>query len=225
MHRSSGSRSEYDNRRRYDPGGSRSHGDEGSRRRQSKQSESFTPREPSQVQIFIEGLPLNVRIPDLVDYFSTVGRIKIDRETNKPRVWLYHDKTTGDPTGEATVTYHDNETQRRALETYNGRPFRERYDLKVTPSIVKVHMAKAPPKSSNGPRGRGGRGGYRGVSRGGGGYHGGGRNRGNPRDFSSRDRHSYSEANRRSYDHQPSYGSHSQYQRDRYSDHSHSRHH
>ena len=49
----------------------------------------------SEVQIFIEGLPLSAKIPELVQYFSSVGTIKSDRETKKPRVWLYHDKTTG----------------------------------------------------------------------------------------------------------------------------------
>ena len=49
----------------------------------------------SEVQIFIEGLPLSAKIPELVQYFSSVGNIKSDRETKKPRVWLYHDKTTG----------------------------------------------------------------------------------------------------------------------------------
>ena len=120
MHRSSSSRLGYDDRRSYGAGGSRSHGNEDRRRDQSRKSDSSAPREPSQVQIFIEGLPLDARIPDLVDYFSTVGKIKIDRDANKPRVWLYHDKRTGDPTGEATITYYDNETQRRALDTYNG---------------------------------------------------------------------------------------------------------
>ena len=225
MHRSSSSRLGYDDRRSYGAGGSRSHGNEDRRRDQSRKSDSSAPREPSQVQIFIEGLPLDARIPDLVDYFSTVGKIKIDRDANKPRVWLYHDKRTGDPTGEATITYYDNETQRRALDTYNGKYFMDRYELKVTPSIVKVHMAKAPPKPSGRFRGRGGRGGFRGSSRGGGGYRGGGGNRGNPREYSRRDRNSYSESNHRPYDHPSSYSSQSQYQRDRYSGHSQSRNH
>ena len=231
MNRPRDHRAEYDNRRSYGAGGSRSFENDSQRRHRPRNSDSSAPREPSQVQIFIEGLPLNVRIPDLVDYFSTVGRIKIDRETNKPRVWLYHDKRTGDPTGEATITYHDNETQRRALDTYNGKRFMERYDIKVTPSIVKVHMAKAPPKSSSGMRGRGGRGGYRGFSRGGGGHRDGGghrggdRRQGNPRDVGSRGRNSYVESSRRNYDQRTSYESQSQYQRDGYSGYSHSRHH
>ena len=46
------------------------------------------------MQIFIEGLPEGAKIPELVQYFSTVGPIKGDKESKKPRVWLYTDKET-----------------------------------------------------------------------------------------------------------------------------------
>lgn len=137
------------------------------------------PREPSKVQIFIEGLPLNVQVTDIVKYFSTVGRIKLDRETRSPRVWLYKDKSTGELTGEATVTYVDRESQKMALQSFHGKLFMNRYILKVSPAIVKCHMADPPilpPRPSRGMPGRGGgydrgghggRGSFRGNSRGG----------------------------------------------------------
>lgn len=201
MDRSS-SRSDYGSKRRYEGGGPRAP-NVGRRGRENSRKSSSAPREPSQVQIFIEGLPLNAKIPDLVDYFSTVGKIKIDREANKPRVWLYHDKQTGDPTGEATITYHDNETQKRALDKYNGQMFHERYEIKVTPSIVKPHMAKPPPPSST--RGQRGRGSSRGLPRGGGGHRGRGESRergrgfgrGRGRDFGDRDQNSSFSRNQR----------------------------
>ena len=46
------------------------------------------------MQIFVEGLPEGAKIPELVQYFSTVGPIKGDKESKKPRVWLYTDKET-----------------------------------------------------------------------------------------------------------------------------------
>ena len=52
------------------------------------------PRINSTVQIFVEGLPEGAKIPELVQYFSTVGPIKGDKESKKPRVWLYTDKET-----------------------------------------------------------------------------------------------------------------------------------
>ena len=131
-----------------------------------------TLREPSQVQVFVEGLPLNVQIKDVVRYFSTVGRIKLDRESRSPRVWLYKNKVTGELTGEATVTYVNRETQNLALESYNGRLFMNRYLLKVTPAIVKSHMASPPilpPRPSRDMSGSG----FSGRARGRGSFRGG----------------------------------------------------
>ncbi len=54
-------------------------------------------RVSSEVQIFVEGLPKDVKVPELCQYFSTVGRIKNDRLTKKPRVWIYHDKARSSP--------------------------------------------------------------------------------------------------------------------------------
>lgn len=76
-------------------GGFRPRGGGGGGRGGFRKSGPDEPRVSSEVQIFVEGLPLNAKIPELVQYFSSVGQIKTDRETKKPRVWLYHDKTTG----------------------------------------------------------------------------------------------------------------------------------
>jgi hypothetical protein len=70
------------------------------------------PRISSEVQIFVEGLPTFVKVPELVQYFSSVGEIKIDRDSKKPRVWLYSDKVSGQvellvallPTGQKNLT-------------------------------------------------------------------------------------------------------------------------
>ena len=53
------------------------------------------PRISSEVQIFVEGLPTFIKVPELVQYFSSVGEIKMDRDSKKPRVWLYTDKVSG----------------------------------------------------------------------------------------------------------------------------------
>ncbi len=165
------------------------------------------PRVNSTVQIFVEGLPLDAKIPDLLKYFSSVGNVKNDRLTKKPRIWLYHDKMTNQPTGECTITYNDNQSQMRALQTFDGQYY-EGKPIRVTPSIVKAHMAKPPvlpprapgaPGGRGAPRGRGGpgdrgnrggrgsfdRGGRGGFDRGGrGGFdRGGGRGRGGPPQF------------------------------------------
>ncbi len=124
------------------------------------------PRVNSEVQIFVENLPLDVKMQEIKSYFSSVGEIKVDRLTKKPRIWLYHDKDTGQPTGECTITYNSAQVQTMALQTYDGAGFRGGASvLRVTPSIVKSHMARPPPPPA---RGRGGRGGRGGPPRGGG---------------------------------------------------------
>ena len=128
-----------------------------------KKSAPTDPRVNSDVQIFVEGLPLSTKIPEVVQYFSTVGDIKIDRDSKKPRVWLYTDKITGQPTGEATITYSNPDTQKVALYTYHHQQYQGNM-IRVTPSIVKPHMATIP--LLNRGRGRGasrGRGRGRGV--------------------------------------------------------------
>ena len=134
-----------------------------------RKSDTNAPRERSKVQIFVQGLPLNAKLTDIVGYFSTVGRIKLDRETRKPRVWIYHDKQTGAPTGEATITYNDRETQAKALQAYDKQNFGNSF-IEVSPAYVKAHMADPPILPPRPPRGRGGfRGGSRGPPRGRGG--------------------------------------------------------
>ena len=51
-------------------------------------------------------------------------RLQVDRITKKPRVWVYHDKASGEPTGECTITYNDRESQQLALQTYDGEKLR-----------------------------------------------------------------------------------------------------
>ena len=81
---------------------------------------------------------------------------------------------TNQPTGECTITYKDAPTQILALQTFDGQHYNG-MPIRVTPSIVRAHMAKPPPPPPPGSRGRGrGRGGPRG--RGGGDR--GGRGRG-----------------------------------------------
>lgn len=45
---------------------------------------------------------------------------QIDKKTGKPKVWIYKDKMTGRPKGEATVTYDDPETAKAAINWFSG---------------------------------------------------------------------------------------------------------
>ena len=108
------------------PRGGRGGGGRGGGGNKFQKSGPDDPRVGSEVQIFVEGLPKGAKVPELVQYFSTVGEVKVDRNSKQPRVHLYKDKATGAPLGEATITYKDTQTQSTALETYNNQMYQVR---------------------------------------------------------------------------------------------------
>ncbi|XP_078656183.1 uncharacterized protein LOC144902555 isoform X5 [Branchiostoma floridae x Branchiostoma belcheri] len=118
--------------------------------------------------IFVQHLPTSMREDELAghltSHFGSIGIIKMDKKTHKPKIWIYKDKMSGAPKGEATVTYDDAHSARAAIDWFNDKDF--------LGQKIKVELAQMRPRS--GPFGRGG-------GRGGGG--GGGRGFGGPRDF------------------------------------------
>lgn len=44
-----------------------------------------------------------------------------DKKLNKPKVWIYTDKMSGRPKGEATITYDDQQAAHAAIDWFNGR--------------------------------------------------------------------------------------------------------
>lgn len=44
----------------------------------------------------------------------------MDKKTNKPKIWMYNDKATGRPKGEATVTYDDANAAKSAISWFDG---------------------------------------------------------------------------------------------------------
>lgn len=104
----------------------------------------------------------------------------MDKRTQKQKIWLYKDKTTGESKGEATVTYDDADAAQSAINWFDGKEFRG--------SVIKVQLATKKDNWSGGRGGgrgggdRGGGGGGRGF--GGGGFGGGrGRDGGGMQDF------------------------------------------
>ena len=97
----------------------------------------------------------------LVDFFRQIGIIKEGKgkEKGKKKVWIYRDKSTGQPKGDATVSYEDPNGAKGAVDWFNGKPFEGKGD----PITVSIAQRKANP---NYPAGGGG-GGYRGGGGGG----------------------------------------------------------
>lgn len=52
------------------------------------------------------------------------------------KVWLYRNKSTGEPKGDATVTYEDPQTATAAVKWFNGQKF------KGTDNILSVSIAQ-----------------------------------------------------------------------------------
>lgn len=50
----------------------------------------------------------------------------------KPKIWMYKDKVSGKPKGEATVTYDDPNAAQSAIQWFDGKDFRG--------SVIKVYI-------------------------------------------------------------------------------------
>ncbi len=46
--------------------------------------------------------------------------LQTDKRSGKPRIWIYKDKMTGQPKGEATVTYDDPNAAQSAITWFGG---------------------------------------------------------------------------------------------------------
>lgn len=73
--------------------------------------------------IYITGLQSNVTIQDLADKFGTIGRIKTDKRSGEPKIYVYNDKSTNAPKGDGTVTFEDPNAASAAVDWFNGTEF------------------------------------------------------------------------------------------------------
>ncbi|KMS94175.1 hypothetical protein BVRB_024050, partial [Beta vulgaris subsp. vulgaris] len=73
--------------------------------------------------IYITGLQSNVTIQHLADKFGTIGRIKTDKKTGEPKIYVYSDKATNVPKGDGTVTFDDPNAATAAVDWFNGTEF------------------------------------------------------------------------------------------------------
>ncbi|KAH8547924.1 hypothetical protein BGW37DRAFT_508407 [Umbelopsis sp. PMI_123] len=144
----------------------------------SRQDEGLEPgMEKSHDTIYITNLPDTVTEEKLAEVFGSIGIIKHDKKADKPKIWIYTDKTTGKPKGDATITYDDPPTADAAIEWFSNKDFMG--------NIIKVDKAQRKAWTGGRVGGGGGRGGGRGGYGGGGGSRGdfsGGRGPPPPRD-------------------------------------------
>ena len=135
--------------------------------------------------VFIMGMPKTATEQDVLERFGSVGIIKEDKKKTKDRhnpvpgakkVFLYRDKRTREPKGEATVSYDDPGSALAAIEFFNGKeayhePPWQGHILQVSIAQRKKGHRPDPRHAAGGRGGYGGRGGgYGGGGGGGGGY-------------------------------------------------------
>ncbi|XP_047306848.1 transcription initiation factor TFIID subunit 15 [Impatiens glandulifera] len=73
--------------------------------------------------VYVCNLPLGTDEDMLAEHFGTIGLLKKDKRTGRPKIWLYMDKVTNEPKGDATVTYEDPHAALAAVEWFNNKEF------------------------------------------------------------------------------------------------------
>lgn len=71
---------------------------------------------------------------EINDHFGSIGVIKKDKRTGKPKIWIYRNKETGAGKGEATITYDDSSAASSAIGWFDGKEF--------SGNVIKVSLAQ-----------------------------------------------------------------------------------
>ncbi|XP_031271959.1 transcription initiation factor TFIID subunit 15 [Pistacia vera] len=91
--------------------------------------------------VYVCNLPQGTDENMLAEYFGTIGLLKKDKRTGRPKIWLYRDKATNEPKGDATVTYEDPHAALAAVEWFNNKDFHG--------NIIGVFIAESKGKDEN----------------------------------------------------------------------------
>lgn len=96
---------------------------------------------PANGSVYVCNLPDGTDESMLAEYFGTIGLLKKDKRTGRPKIWFYKDKVTNEPKGDATVTYEDPHAALAAVEWFNDKDFHG--------STIGVFIAESKGKEDN----------------------------------------------------------------------------
>ncbi|KAI8094986.1 uncharacterized protein B0P05DRAFT_524190, partial [Gilbertella persicaria] len=89
--------------------------------------------------VYITNLPQDVTEEKLAAHFGSIGIIKTDKKLRKPKIWIYLDKATNMPKGDATLTYDDPPSADAAIEWFGGKEFMGNI-IQVSKAERKINM-------------------------------------------------------------------------------------
>ncbi|EPS57522.1 hypothetical protein M569_17294, partial [Genlisea aurea] len=78
---------------------------------------------PTNGSVYVCNLPSGTDENMLADHFGTIGLLKKDKRSGRPKIWIYRDKVTNEPKGDATVTYEDPHAALAAVEWFHDNDF------------------------------------------------------------------------------------------------------
>lgn len=78
---------------------------------------------PLTTSIYVCNLPSGTDETLLANHFGTIGLLKKDKRTGRPKIWIYRDKVSNEPKGDAMITYEDPHAAAAAVEWFNNTDF------------------------------------------------------------------------------------------------------
>lgn len=118
--------------------------------------------------VYVSGLPPETTVDNLGELFGSIGIIKIDKKKrpNEKKIYVYTDKATGKPKGDATVTYDDPEAAKAAINWFNNTEFMgSKIKVEIAQRKVATEVLARRGRMNSGFGRGGGRGGGRGRGR------------------------------------------------------------
>lgn len=74
--------------------------------------------------MYVSGLPPGTDEEQLAEFFGSIGVLKMDKKLGKKKIYVYRDKATGAPKGDATVSYEDPFSAGSAIQWFNDKEWK-----------------------------------------------------------------------------------------------------